>query len=280
MLSYKHIFHAGNFADVLKHLVLQQILVYLGKKEAPYCLIDTHAGAGWYALQNPQAQKNQEFNQGIAKLWQQRECPKVVADYVQLIKHFNPGTRLSHYPGSPLIMQHYLRSKDRLFLHELHPNEFELLTSVIKAERHIQIKQEDGLEASLKLLPPAERRGLIFIDPSYEIKEDYQRVVKTLKNMQQRFATGTYALWYPVVNRERNLGLEQSLRNSGIRNIQLFELGQQRDSDAPGMTASGMIVINPPWTLKADLQTALPWLASHLGLPGVSSFRCEQLVAE
>lgn len=280
MLSYKHIFHAGNFADVLKHMILQQILVYLGKKEAPYCLIDTHAGAGWYALQNPQAQKNQEFNQGIAKLWQQRECPKVVTDYVQLIKHFNPGTRLSHYPGSPLIMQRYLRTKDRLFLHELHPNEFELLTSVIKAERHIQIKQEDGLDASLKLLPPAERRGLVLIDPSYEIKEDYQRVVKTLKNMHQRFATGTYALWYPVVNRERNLGLEQSLRNSGIRNIQLFELGQQRDSDAPGMTASGMIVINPPWTLKADMQVALPWLANHLGLPGVSSFRCEQLVAE
>lgn len=280
MLSYKHIFHAGNFADVLKHMVLQRILQYLGKKDAPFCLIDTHAGAGAYALQNPQAQKNQEFNNGIAKLWQAREMPDTVAAYVQLIKQLNPGTRLTHYPGSPMLMQHYLRGKDRLFLFELHFKEFELLSGTIKSERHIQIEQKDGLQAALKLLPPSERRGLIFIDPSYEMKADYTQVVKSVKAMQQRFATGTYAIWYPVVQRERNLAMEQALRQSGIRNIQLYELGIQHDSDVRGMTASGLIVINPPWTLKQEMSIALPWLATHLGNPGGGNFRCEQLVAE
>ena len=280
MLSYKHIFHAGNFADVLKHLVLQRVVLYLGKKEAPYSLVDTHSGAGLYALQHAQAQKNQEFNSGIGKLWRQQDLPGVLKDYLKLIKQFNPTPQLTQYPGSPLIMQHYLRGKDRLFLHELHPNEFTALQRVIKQDRHVQVQNVDGLAAALKLLPPAERRALVFIDPSCEIKTDYAQVVRILKQMQQRFATGTYVLWYPVIQRERNQAMEQALKSSGIRNIQLFELAIDNDSAEAGMTASGLIVINPPWTLMAEMQAVLPFLAKHLGKPGLGRFRAEQLVAE
>lgn len=280
MLSYQHSFHAGNFADVLKHLIVQRIALYLRQKTAPFSLFDTHAGAGLYALHQGQAQKNREFDSGIGRLWQRQDLPPLLTEYVSLIHSFNADKQLTHYPGSPLILQHYLRAKDRLFLCELHPNEFKLLQRHTKVDRHIQLQQTDGLPAVYRLLPPAERRGLILIDPSYEVKSDYQLVVQSLKQMQQRFAQGIYALWYPVVERARTNQLEQALRHSGMRNLQLFELGIAADTLEHGMTASGLIVINPPWTLMGDMQAVLPYLAQQLGVEGMGYFRAEQLVAE
>ncbi|WP_370527040.1 23S rRNA (adenine(2030)-N(6))-methyltransferase RlmJ [Methylobacter sp. BlB1] len=280
MLSYRHSFHAGNFADVLKHLTLIQILEHLRKKDKPFCCIDTHAGPGAYALDSDFALKNREFDNGISKLWQRHDLPASVAAYIGLIRQFNGPGKLTRYPGSPLITQHLLRSKDRLFLYELHSTEIALLAEAVDRDRRIKVFHEDGLKNSIGLLPPAERRGLVLIDPSYEMKSDYQDVVDTLVKMHKRFATGVFALWYPVVERKRNKELEQALQNSGIKNIQLFELGLQTDTNEHGMTASGMIVINPPWTLKSDMEHVLPWLADVLGENGAGFYRIQELVGE
>jgi 23S rRNA (adenine2030-N6)-methyltransferase len=281
MLSYRHSFHAGNPADVLKHTVLIQILKSLTQKDKPICCIDTHAGTGLYALDSSFALKNKEFADGIEKLWRRKDLPASVADYVKLVKGFNSDpTKLTRYPGSPLITAQFLRNKDRLFLYELHPTEIKALTELTAKKRQIKAVHADGLAGAIGLLPPIERRGLVLIDPSYEIKSDYELVVESLIKMHKRFATGTYALWYPVIERAKIQRMEKAIQNTGIKNIQLFELDIQADSDEIGMTGSGMIVINPPWTLMADMRTTLPWLAKELGLNGAGSHRCQVLAAE
>ena len=280
MLSYRHSFHAGNFADVLKHIILIKILVYLGKKDKPFCCIDTHAGPGDYALNEDYALKNREFENGIAKLWQRDDLPESVANYVNFIKKFNNANGLSRYPGSPLIIKQFLRNKDRLFLHELHSTEIQLLNAAVSRDRRIKVFHADGLKNGVGLLPPNEHRGMVLIDPSYEIKSDYNLVIETLIQMHKRFATGTYVLWYPVVERNRNQQLERAIKTSGIKNVQLFELGIKTDTYEHGMTASGMIVVNPPWTLAAEMQQTLPWLAEVLGIEGAGLFRIETLVGE
>lgn len=280
MLSYRHAFHAGNFADVLKHLILIRILEYLKKKDKPFCCVDTHAGPGAYALDSDYALKNREFDNGIGTLWQRHDLPDGVAAYVDLIRGFNGQEPLRRYPGSPLIAQQLLRDADRLFLYELHSTEIALLTETVSKDRRIKVFHDDGLKNAIGLLPPAGRRSLVLIDPPYEMKSDYQTVVDTLVKMHKRFATGIFALWYPVVERRRNDALERALQNSGIRNIQLFELGIQADTREHGMTASGMIVINPPWTLKPDMERVLPWLADVLGENGAGFFRTRELAGE
>jgi len=280
MLSYRHAFHAGNFADVLKHIILIQLFEYLSKKDQPICCIDTHAGAGDYVLDSAYALKNSEFENGIGKLWQRHDLPDAVASYVELIKRANNNGKMTHYLGSPLIIQQLLRKQDRLCLYELHSTEVDLLSTAIGRDKRVKIFHADGLKNSLGLLPPQERRGLILIDPSYELKTDYVDVANTLCAMHKRFATGTYALWYPVVDRRRNQALERALQTSGIKNIQLFELGIAADSDEYGMTASGLIIINPPWTLTTQMQTVLPWLVEVLGNNGAGSYRIQTLVAE
>jgi len=280
MLSYRHSFHAGNFADVLKHIILIQNLEYLTKKDKPFCCIDTHAGPGKYELDGEYALKTREFDNGIAKLWQRNDLPECVARYVSLIKRFNSPDKLTRYPGSPLITKQLLRDKDRLCLFELHNTEIKLLTAEANKDKRINVFHADGLTSCLKLLPPTERRGLVLIDPSYEIKSDYQQVVETLVAMHKRFATGTYALWYPVIDRSRNQKLERAIKACGINNVQLFELGIRADSNEHGMTASGMIVINPPWTLAAEMKQVLPWLAEVLGNNNEGFYRIETLVSE
>lgn len=280
MLSYRHAFHAGNFADVLKHIVLLEMLGYLAQKEKPFCVIDTHAGAGKYSLDSDYALKTREFDTGISQLWQRDDLPPNVANYVDLQKRFNTNGQFKHYAGSPLLIKQLLRAKDRLCLFELHSTEIGLLKTNMKQDKRIQIEHADGLKNSLALLPPIERRGLVLIDPSYEMKSDYADVVKTLIQMHKRFATGTYALWYPVIERGRNQALEMAFKKSGMANIQLFELGINADNSGRGMNASGMIVINPPWNLAETMKIVLPWLADVLGENGKGNFRVETLVAE
>jgi 23S rRNA (adenine2030-N6)-methyltransferase len=280
MLSYRHGFHAGNFADVLKHLVLIQLLEYFGKKDQPFCCIDTHAGAGDYALDSAYALKNQEFANGIGRLWQRDDLPDAVARYVQLIKAANSNGSLTRYLGSARIAQQLLRNQDRLFLYELHSAEVTLLSAAMGKDKRVKVFHADGLKNAFGLLPPQERRGLVLIDPSYELKTDYLDVVNALTAMHKRFATGTYALWYPVVERRRNQALERAIQTSGIKNVQLFELSIAADTDEHGMTASGLIIVNPPWTLTTQMQTVLPWLVDVLGNNGAGSYRIQTLVAE
>jgi 23S rRNA (adenine2030-N6)-methyltransferase len=280
MLSYRHAFHAGNFADVLKHLVLVRILDHLVQKDKPFCCIDTHAGPGTYALNGEYAQKNKEFESGIAKLWDRNDLPSVVAEYVDTVKQLNPPGRLMRYPGSPWLMQHWLRAQDRLFLCELHPTEVETLQGFASKDNRIKFIFGDGFQECIGLLPPRERRGLILLDPSYEIKSDYPQVIDTLVSGYRRFATGIYALWYPVIDRARMQQFERMIQKSGIKRIHLFELGIRPDTTERGMTASGMIVVNPPWTLATEMQQALPYLAQALGENGAGHYRCQELAGE
>ncbi len=264
MLSYRHGFHAGNFADVLKHSVLVFNLKYLTQKDKPLRYIDTHAGAGSYRLTGAQAMNNREYRAGIGRLWECGDLPPMLAAYVDQVKSFNPEDRLSCYPGSPLLAQRLLRPGDRLFLHELHSTDCRLLQQAMGRDARVSIREEDGFAGLQSLLPPRERRALVLMDPSYEIKSDYRQVVQQLHRAWQRFPAATFALWYPVVSRQRVDELERALVKSGMRHIQLFELGVAPDSDGHGMTGSGMVLINPPWTLRSAVEDTLPWLADVL----------------
>ena len=278
MLSYRHSFHAGNFADVIKHIVIIEILEHLAKKDKAFEYIDTHAGAGIYDLESAQATKLHEYNNGIGKL-DAEDWPEL-AVYFEIIRSFNENGALNYYPGSPMIARHLLRAQDRAWLYELHPADFDLLNNNIDGNRRLRAKHEDGLKGLLSLLPPLSRRGFVLIDPSYEVKSDYLQVVNTLTAAYKKFSTGTYAIWYPVVDRARIDQLENTLINSGIKNIQRFELALAPDSAARGMTSSGMIVINPPWTLMKKMSQLLPKLVATLAEDNNGFFKCDVLVEE
>lgn len=280
MLSYRHGFHAGNFADVLKHTVLIHMLEYMTQKDKPLRIIDTHAGAGVYKLNGPQAQKNREFDNGIGQLWASTQTPAAITRLLELVRSINDGGQLQLYPGSPLIAQTLMRPIDRLFLHELHPADFQFLRDCMRNDKRIRVEHEDGFSGLQALLPPPDRRALVLLDPSYEVKNDYQHLVKQIVQAHKRFATGTYAIWYPVVLRQRIDEMELALKKSGIKNIQLMEFGLHADNPEHGMTSSGMIVINPPWTLWSAMEETLPWLVNNLSENNSGFYRLEQLVAE
>ena len=281
MLSYQHAYHAGNHGDVLKHLVLTRILTYLVQKPAPLLYVDTHAGAGGYRLDSPMALKVSEFRHGIGALWGRDDLPAPLAEYLALVKRFNrDAATLGWYPGSPWLARQLLRPADRLELCELHPADFPRLRKLFAGEPRVHCHESDGFARSLALVPPIEKRGLVLIDPAYEQKQDYQKVAEQLMGLHRRFATGVYALWYPVVDPARIQRLHQQLARSGIRRIDVYELyrdGEQRQS---GMNGSGMVVINPPWRLRGELSAALPWLAEAVGEAGRGSWRTLELVGE
>uniref|UniRef100_UPI003564A67F 23S rRNA (adenine(2030)-N(6))-methyltransferase RlmJ n=1 Tax=Pseudoalteromonas sp. TaxID=53249 RepID=UPI003564A67F len=237
------------------------------------------SGAGFFELAAADAQKTQEYQDGIAKLWQHTSEHSAINDYVALIKSFNDTPNLAFYPGSPKIAEHFLRRQDKGWFFELHPRDLLLLEDNMQGKRSIRVRGENGFAGLIGLLPPASRRACVLIDPPYEIKDDYDTVVTTLIQAHQRFATGTYMIWYPVVDRARIDNLEQGLIASGMRNIQLFELATQADTDVHGMTASGMIVINPPWKLKQTMDGVLPELVNLLS-DSSGFYRSEQLVDE
>ncbi|EMX2275463.1 23S rRNA (adenine(2030)-N(6))-methyltransferase RlmJ [Yersinia enterocolitica] len=264
MLSYRHSFHAGNHADVLKHTVQSLIIESLKEKEKPFLYLDTHAGAGRYQLSGEHAERTGEYLEGIGQLWQRDNLPADLAPYMSAINYFNRGEKLRYYPGSPLIARHLLREYDKIHLTELHPSDYPLLRNEFAKDERAKVQRADGYQQLKSQLPPPSRRGLILIDPPYEMKTDYQDVVKGIQEGYKRFATGTYALWYPVVLRQQVKRLLRDLEATGIRRILQIELAVRPDSDQHGMTASGMIVINPPWKLEQQMNTLLPWLHKAL----------------
>ncbi|HED4470269.1 TPA: 23S rRNA (adenine(2030)-N(6))-methyltransferase RlmJ [Pasteurella multocida] len=281
MLSYRHSFHAGNHADVLKHLVLMLIIENLQQKEKGFYYLDTHAGVGRYRLFSEEAEKTAEFEQGIARLWQLDDLPEEVARYIKLIKQVNYGGKaLRYYAGSPLIVAKMLRPQDRALLTELHPSDFPLLRNNFKEFDNVTTKRDNGFQQLKATLPPKERRGLVLIDPPYELKEDYDLVVNAIEEGYKRFATGIYAIWYPVVLRQQTKRILKGLEKTGIRKILQIELAVRPDSDQRGMTASGMIVINPPWTLTQQMQNILPYLTDVLVPEGTGSWTVKWITPE
>lgn len=278
MLAYRHAFHAGNHADVLKHLVLVQVLRHMNRKEKPYWVIDTHAGAGGYPLHEASAQKNAEYAEGIERLWNRKDAPEAVQDYLAQIRAFNTGGHLLYYPGSPAIAHQLMRPQDKLRLFELHPTDHRVLDATFGAQPGVQVRCADGFVSLKSLLPPQGRRAVVLLDPSYELKTDYAALRNTVSDALQRFAVGTYAVWYPVLQRRQSHLLPQQLRRIAGQADWLDVRMQVREPDASGfgLLGSGMFLINPPWTLHATLREVLPWLTGVLGQFNGAHFALEQ----
>ena len=279
MLSYRHSFHAGNHADVVKHIVQSLILDALKQKEKPFVYHDTHSGVGRYDLQDERSEKTGEFRQGIARLWSRDDIPAEISSYMDAIRALNPGSELRYYPGSPRVARAQIREQDRMVLTELHPSDFPLLLQEFRGDRQVKIYKEDAFARLKACLPPKERRGVVLIDPPYELKHEYMDVVKAIKESYKRWATGTYAIWYPVVYRENIDKMLGGLEQLGIRKILQIELGVEPDTDERGMTASGMIVINPPWKLESQMKAILPWLQQAIA-PTRGHHKVEWVVPE
>ena len=264
MLSYRHAFHAGSYADVLKHAVLVHVLRHAVAKPKPVYFLDTHAGAGSYDLTSAMAAKTGEFRAGIARvLAAGGPVPELLAPYLDLVRAANPPGELRTYPGSPALARAVLRPSDRIELVELHGTDHGLLEAW--AGGSALVRRVDGLAALEHRLPPPERRGIALIDPSYEIKTDYEDVVAALARAHRRFATGVFLLWYPVIERLRTEALMAALRATAIPRQLRLELGLRADAPGRGMTGTGLIVVNPPWTLPQAAAAGLPWLADALG---------------
>ncbi len=288
MFSYRHGFHAGNHADVLKHMVLIAVLKHLTAKPAALSVVDTHAGAGLYRLDSDFADTSGEANDGILKLVASplaAEAPALLADYLELIASFNPSGKTKIYPGSPFVTQALLRqeARDKLWLFELHPSDSKALVAHVDqldAGRQVSLKREDGFEGLRALLPPPARRGLVLIDPSYEIKTDYGRVGACIQESLKKFATGTYMVWYPVIPRPEAHELPRRLKTLANQAGKpwlhaTLNIGQSPERanthtpgetpPRPGLTASGVFLVNPPHTLKPALQEVLPKVLEVLG---------------
>ena len=280
MFSYRHAFHAGNHADVLKHTVLIATLKHLTEKDAALMVVDTHAGAGLYRLDGDYAETSGEASDGILRLAGAIGLAPALQDYVDLVAAFNTKSVLKVYPGSPFVAHRLLREHDKLKLFELHPTDARTLAGNIaqlEAGRQIAVLRDDGFEGVRKFLPPPSRRALVLCDPSYEIKTDYAKVVAMAADALKRFATGTYAVWYPIIPRPEAHDLPRRLKTLATKagkswlNASLTVKSSKILTDAtgetkrPGLPASGMFVINPPFTLKAALQAALPQMVERLG---------------
>jgi 23S rRNA (adenine2030-N6)-methyltransferase len=267
MLSYRHAFHAGNHADILKHLVLTLCLKHMNAKDKPWLLLDTHAGAGLYAIDSEPAKKTGEYIEGIARLWNRSDFPSSMAPYMAALQACNGGSKLRYYPGSPWLAAHLARGIDSLRFCELHSTDFALLRREFKDEgRRVKVEQADGFEAMKAALPPPSRRGIVLIDPSYEIKSDYPKVVSAIKDGLKRFATGTYVVWLPFLPSIEARSLPEKLKKLQADWIYAGLSVRGPATKGHGMSGSAIFVINPPWTLKSDLEASLPWLAHVLAL--------------
>ena len=282
MFSYRHAFHAGSHADILKHLTLIHLVEYLQEKPVALTMVDTHAGAGIYSLEDGFAAVSKEAEGGIYRLLKFKEAgnpiPESVQTYLECIEAENIGGELKTYPGSPFILARLLRPQDRLKLFELHPKEIDILRHNIgelKQSKQIDVYAEDSFSRLKGLLPPPSRRGLVLIDPSYEDKQDYRYLELAIEEALQRFATGCYAVWYPILSRRESIALPDRMKKICAAHQRSWLHTELRVENAPGerrLQASGMFIINPPWTLEKHLADALPTLTKALGIDGGAQF--------
>ncbi len=281
MFSYRHAFHAGNHADVLKHSVFVHILDHLNRKDAPYWVIDTHAGAGLYDLQSEWALTNGEFTEGLDRVLAAESMPAMIARYLEEVQFFNPDGIANFYPGSPWLALHAMRNRDRLRLFEMHPSEVEVLRHNLSQQgraalRQTTIYQADGFDGLKSQLPPPTRRGVVIIDPSYEDKQDYKKTLVAVNEGLKRFATGCFAVWYPLVQRLEAQELARSLERLKTPWVHATLTVRKPAVDGFGLHGSGMFVVNPPWTLHAELARTLPWLRDKLAIDDRADFALSQ----
>ncbi|MDB5500162.1 MAG: hypothetical protein JWR89_64 [Tardiphaga sp.] len=282
-MNYRHAFHAGGFADVIKHLVLVRILTHLREKEAPFRVIDSHAGAGLYDLQGDEATRSGEWTTGIARIMQARfteSTVPLVEPYLEIVRSFNKPRELKVYPGSPLIARRLMRPQDRMVACEVEPNARKHLISSLRRDKQARIVDLDGWVGLPAFVPPNERRGVVLIDPPFEKKDEFERMAYGFDEAFAKWATGIYVMWYPVKSRRATDALAQHVAATVAAAAAPGKVLRLEFSVAPqtpegGLTSTGLLIVNPPWKLAADLKAILPELEKPLGLGGAGRFRLE-----
>jgi len=260
MLAYRHLFHAGNFADVFKHALLSRLLIALGEKEKPYCYLDTHAGIGLYDLAHKWAQKAREYENGIGRLWKRRDIPPALVPYMEAVKAQNTGRALRFYPGSPLMAKRLVRPTDRIVLTELNKTDYAELKALFARDPQVGVHLLDGYQALKAFLPPKEKRGLVLIDSSFDRAREFERITEALGEAHARWPTGMYAIWYPLMAPGAMRNFELAVKKLGIRKILKLELTiAERDFDAT-IPGCGMLIVNPPWRFEDEARPMLRWL--------------------
>lgn len=282
-MNYRHAFHAGNFADVVKHLILTRIVEYLKLKQAAFRVIDTHAGIGRYDLGSDEAARSPEWMDGIRRLLEQG-LPPPAADlakpYLEVVRGENPAGELQVYPGSPLLVRRLLRPQDRLSALELHPEDAEMLSALFAGDFQTRVIHLDGWLALGAHVPPKEKRGLVLVDPPFEEAGEFERLAEGLARAHRKFATGIYALWYPVKEPAAVEAFVAALRATGIPRVLRTEVTIRPASTPPRLHGTGMIIVNPPYTLEAELSILLPALAALLSEAGRGRHRIEWVAGE
>ncbi|NUS69942.1 MAG: 23S rRNA (adenine(2030)-N(6))-methyltransferase RlmJ [Ensifer adhaerens] len=282
-MNYRHIYHAGNFADVLKHAVLARLVTYLQQKEKAFRVLDTHAGIGLYDLSSEEAQKTGEWRDGVGRLLDGELPPEIaaiLAPYLSSIRALNPGSELTLYPGSPKLARMLFRPQDRLSAMELHPDDYETLHRLFDADFQSRVTELDGWLALGAHLPPKEKRGLILVDPPFEKEGEYERLVDGLARGYRRFTGGVYCLWYPLKQGAPIKAFHEALKALDIPKMLCAELSVRSDRETTGLSGSGLIIVNPPFTLKSELDVLLPFLKTRLGQDRFASSRCFWLRGE
>jgi 23S rRNA (adenine2030-N6)-methyltransferase len=282
-MNYRHAFHAGGFADVIKHIVLVRILTYLQDKQAAFRVIDTHAGAGVYDLTGDEARRGGEWLTGIARMMQARFSEKaqpLVTPYLDIVRAFNPQAELKSYPGSPLIARALLRPQDRLTACEVEPKARKRLIDALRRDTQARVVDLDGWMALPAFVPPKERRGLVLVDPSYEQKDEFERMADGFAQAFAKWPTGTYLLWYPVKSRRATDSLARHVAAVAGAAVPAGKCLRLEFSVAPqsaeaGLASAGLLIVNPPWTLAGELKAILPELEKPLGQGGAGRFRLE-----
>jgi len=280
MLAYRHLFHAGNTADVFKHALLAQLLLGVAKKDKPFLYLDTHAGTGRYDLTHEWARKNAEHREGIALVWARGDAPAALAPYLDAVRAENPDGRLRFYPGSARIARRLVRTHDRMVLTELNPKDCAALATLFARERGVLVRNEDGYQALKAYLPPPERRALVFVDSSFDRAREFERLTRAFAAAHRRFATGVYALWYPLMEPVAMRAFERGIKATGIRRILQLELAVSDLFASGSLRGSGLVVANPPFGFEAAARAILAWLWPLLSRGGEGGQRVAWLAPE
>ncbi len=280
MLAYRHLFHAGNFADVFKHALLTRLLIALGRKDKPFCYVDTHAGIGRYDLTHDWAQKLGEYREGIARLWDRDDVPDLLQPYMAVVRAENTDSRLRWYPGSPRIAQAMLRSGDRAELTELNRDDANALGMLFEGDRRVHVHLMDGYQALKAFLPPKERRGLVLVDSSFDRAREFARLAEALSLAHRRWSTGIYALWYPLMEASAMHAFDRDVSARGIRKVLQLELSVLPDGWNDSLRGCGMLVVNPPFGFEEEARAILPWLWGALSQARTGGWEVRWLVPE
>ena len=278
-MNYRHAYHAGNHADVLKHLTLSRIFALLAKKEAPFAYLDSHAGIGLYDLSADQASRTGEYLQGIARLWQAADVPPLCDDYLRVVRELNPDGQLRYYPGSPELARQLSREQDRLHCNEKHPEDGQLLKENMHFDRRVAVHLGEGWHVPRALLPTREKRVVLLIDPPFEQADELERCVVALNEAIGRMRQAIVAIWYPIKDTRQLKRFYNQLAGSSAPKLLRVELLVHPADDASRLSGSGLVIANPPWGLEEQLRELLPWLAQRLA-QSQGSFQLDWLIEE